>query len=92
MDVYDEILRLFDENELIREINLIPLLRLLVRISRYHFKKISKKEYLSYLILILNLSMIHTPDYCHHKGKRVKLLNFPEHKIFIEKLRGEFQT
>lgn len=71
MDIYDEILKLFDEQELKREINLISILKILIRISRYNFEAISKDDYLNYLILILNLLMVNIPDYCHNKGKAI---------------------
>lgn len=90
MDIYDEILKLFDEQELKSEINLISILIILIRISRYNFKIISKGNYLNYLILILNLLMVNIPDYCHSKGKAIKMLNLPEYKIFMEELRREF--
>jgi len=90
IDYYDQILEIYDKFPSGNNENQLRIHKLLIEITEKPPRDVSKQEYLNLLILIQNLFMTDIPDYCHCRGKPIKMLNRLEYDAYSSLMVEEF--
>ena len=90
IDYYDQILEIYNQFPSGNNENQLMIHKLIIEITEKLLKDVTKQEYLNFLILIQNLFMTDIPDYCHCRGKPIKMLNRPEYDAYSSLMVEEF--